>query len=83
MALGDLTREQLVELVRRIVAFDGAEEEVDAMEELFESSVPFPGAYSLIYHAEPELTPEEIVEKALSYRAVATPYRPTDGAAGE
>lgn len=76
VALGDLTWEQLVGLVRRIIAFDGTEEEVDAMEVLFESSVPYPGVYSLIYHSEPELTPEEIVERALSYQAIAPPYRP-------
>ncbi|MEV4448419.1 hypothetical protein [Streptomyces mirabilis] len=74
MALGDLSREQLIELVRRIAEFDGTEEEVDAMEALFESSVPYPGAYSLIYHSDPELSPEEIVDKALSYEAIAPPY---------
>ncbi|MCX4904057.1 hypothetical protein [Streptomyces sp. NBC_00878] len=78
MALGDLTREQLVALVRRIIDFDGTDEEADAMEALFESSVPYPGAYSLIYHSDPELTPEEIVDKALSHQAIALPYRPAD-----
>ncbi|MGW7413383.1 hypothetical protein [Streptomyces sp. NPDC054863] len=76
MALGALSRDQLVELVRRIVAFSGTEEEVDAMEQLFEESVPYPGAYSLIYRHDPELTPEEVVDIALSYEAVAPPYRP-------
>ncbi|MBQ0983429.1 hypothetical protein KBZ10_02545 [Streptomyces sp. F63] len=76
MALGDLSRDQLVELVRRIVAFDGTEEEVDAMEQLFEESVPYPGAYSLIYRHDPELTPEEVVDTALSYEAIAPPHNP-------
>ncbi|MGW0828431.1 bacteriocin immunity protein [Streptomyces sp. NPDC002845] len=76
MALGDLSRDQLVELVRRIVTFDGTEEEVDAMEQLFEESVPYPGAYSLIYRHDPELTPEEVVDTALSYEPIAPPYNP-------
>ncbi|MFD4409254.1 hypothetical protein ACFWOX_33180 [Streptomyces sp. NPDC058467] len=77
MTLGDLNRQQLIELVHRIIEFDGTEEEVDAMEALFESSVPYPGAYSLIYHSDPELSPEEIVDKALSYEAIAPPYNPS------
>ncbi|MFD3516661.1 hypothetical protein [Streptomyces sp. NPDC058657] len=76
MALGALSRDQLVELVRRIVAFGGNEEEVDAMEQLFEESVPYPGAYSLIYRHDPDLTPEEVVDIALSCEAVVSPYRP-------
>jgi hypothetical protein len=79
MALGGLKREQLIELVRRIIEFDGTEEEVDSMEALFESSVLYPGIYSLIYQSDPELGPEEVVEKALSYEAVAPPYDPGSG----
>ncbi|MET7780941.1 hypothetical protein ABZU94_13310 [Streptomyces mirabilis] len=74
MALGDLTRQQLIALVRRIIEFDVPEEEVDAMEALFESNVPYPGAYSLIYLSDPELSPEEIVDKAISYEVIAPPY---------
>ncbi|MEU6820896.1 hypothetical protein ABZ921_09725 [Streptomyces atriruber] len=76
MAPGDMTRAELVELVRRISIFDGTEEEVDAMEDLFEASVPYPDAYGLIYQREPELSPEEIVDKALAYQAIAPPYNP-------
>ncbi|MEU1665261.1 hypothetical protein ABZ547_16860 [Streptomyces sparsogenes] len=74
MPLGDLTREQLIDLVARIILFDGTEEEVGRMEALFEENVPYPGAYSLIYQSDPEMTPEEIVDKALSYKAIAPPY---------
>lgn len=74
MPLGNLTREQLVDLVARIIVFDATEGEVDRMEALFEENVPYPGAYSLIYQSDPEMTPEEIVDKALSYKAIAPPY---------
>ena len=52
------------------------EEERDAMVELFELSVPDPEAANLIFHHKPELTPEEIVEKALSYKPLITPPPP-------
>ncbi|HEY4348115.1 MAG TPA: bacteriocin immunity protein [Gaiellaceae bacterium] len=72
-----MTHAELVDLVRRIMAGEGdTEEEGDALVELFEANVPRPGASDLIFwpeHAigEPrELTPEEVVDTALSYKPI-------------
>ncbi|MFJ4710473.1 bacteriocin immunity protein [Streptomyces anulatus] len=72
----DLTRDQLVELVRKIMADHGTEEEVDRLVELLEASVPHPRVLNLIYHPDMEgftdgLTAEEVVDTALSYTPLA------------
>ncbi|MFF1465781.1 bacteriocin immunity protein [Streptomyces sp. NPDC058330] len=76
MGASDLTRDQLVELVRKIMADHGTEEEVDRLVELLEASVPHPRALNLIYHPHMEgftdgLTAEEVVDTALSYTPLA------------
>ncbi|WP_405811847.1 bacteriocin immunity protein [Streptomyces sp. NBC_01520] len=77
MGARDLTRDQLVELVRKIMADHGTEEEVDRLVEILEASVPHPRVLNLIYHPDMEgftdgLTAEEVVDTALSY----TPFAP-------
>ncbi|MFD4032429.1 bacteriocin immunity protein [Streptomyces sp. NPDC058637] len=76
MGAPDLTRDQLVELVRKIMADHGTEEEVDRLVELLEASVPHPRVLNLIYHPDIEgftdgLTAEEVVDTALSYTPLA------------
>jgi Colicin immunity protein / pyocin immunity protein len=76
-----LSRAELIDLVRRIMNAEGeTEEEADAMVRLFEANVPRPGAADLIFwpehalgdqYAGRELTPEEVVDIALSYRPIA------------
>ncbi|SFS52486.1 bacteriocin immunity protein [Marininema halotolerans] len=69
-----LNREELVELVRRIIDVDGTEEEIDQMIDLFEEIVPNPKGSGLIFYPENEdVTPEEIVEEALHYEPIITP----------
>ncbi|MCF7982596.1 MAG: bacteriocin immunity protein [Pseudomonadales bacterium] len=68
-----LTKSELVSLVRKIMDVDGTEEELDDMETLLEQNVPHPEVSDLIFCAEEELTPEEIVEKALAYKPLVTP----------
>jgi hypothetical protein len=63
-------REELIALVRRIVACEGTEEANDAWLDELQSRVPHPAVTDLIFHHEPELTPEEVVDVALAYRAV-------------
>ena len=59
---------ELVELVRKIMNCEGGEEELNDDINLFNESVPHPDASDLIFYSEEELTPEEVVDKALSYR---------------
>jgi hypothetical protein len=72
-----VTRYELIDLVRRIIAAEGeTEEEDDALMALFEANVPRPNASDLIYWPEHaigerrELTPEEVVDIALSYKPI-------------
>ncbi|MER7700191.1 bacteriocin immunity protein [Streptomyces sp. NPDC096095] len=76
MGARDLSRDQLVELVRKIMAEHGTEEEVDGLVEILEASVPHPRVLNLIYHPDMEgftddLTAEEVVDTALSYTPFA------------
>ncbi|WP_326513934.1 bacteriocin immunity protein [Clostridium intestinale] len=65
-----LTKNELVEIVERIINTEGTEEEIDEMIEVFERNVPHPAALDLIFYPEKnEVTPEEIVEEALNYIA--------------
>lgn len=70
-----LTKEELVDLVRRIVAAEGTEEEQDDMMDLLEANVADPEVSDLIYYPPSgvALTPEQIVERALAYRPIQLP----------
>ena len=68
--LKKLTREELINLVNRIVKCEGSEEEIDEMIEVVKRNVPHPEISDLIYWNEEELTPEQIVDKALDYKPI-------------
>ncbi|GAA0123011.1 MAG: bacteriocin immunity protein [Clostridium argentinense] len=68
--LKKLTREELINLVNRIVECEGSEEEIDEMIEVVKRNVPHPEISDLIYWNEEELTPEQIVDKALEYKRI-------------
>lgn len=63
-----MTREELVELVKKISAAAGTEEEIDNMLDLLEKHVPDPNVCDYIYWE--DLTPEEVVNKALKYKPI-------------
>jgi hypothetical protein len=68
--LPDVTREELVEIVRRILADPTDDWYIAA----FERNTVMPGACGLIFYPPPQLrdaTPEEIVDAALAYRPIA------------
>ena len=61
---------RLVELVKTIKTSSGEEKEVDALVSMFLENVPDPGALDYLFAKEYEnLTAEQIVNKALSYRS--------------
>ena len=68
--LKKLTREELTNLVNKIVECEGSEEEIDEMIEIVKRNVPHPEISDLIYWNEEELTPEQIVDKALNYKPI-------------
>ncbi|MEV6073337.1 bacteriocin immunity protein [Nocardia sp. NPDC052001] len=65
----DITREELIEIVSRILT---ADTETDYYVMLFEVNVPHPRATDLIFHPLVAQNPsaESIVDAALSYRAI-------------
>jgi Colicin immunity protein / pyocin immunity protein len=68
----DLSRDELIALVKRIMAAEGTEAEMDAAVELFEANCPNPRKNGLIFWphgyphdaSKPEPTAEQIVELA-------------------
>jgi len=67
-----MSREELIELVEKIAARQwGSEEERVALIEKLEESVIHPYVADLIFLSDPPLSPEEIVDRALTYRPIA------------
>ncbi|MFF2554852.1 hypothetical protein ACFVUS_27880 [Nocardia sp. NPDC058058] len=69
-----LNREQLIDLVGRLISREGGDEETqDRWMDQIESSVSDPNIVEYIYHdfSTPPLTPEQIVDKALAYQPIA------------
>ena len=62
-----MTREELIELVKKIHAVEGTEEEIQDMVEEFAKNVPDPNGYSYIFE---DMSPDQIVDKALSYKPI-------------
>lgn len=66
-----LSKEDLIELVRKIRALDyDTEEELEKLLHKFERNVPNPEASAFIYHHQPRLTDEGVVEKALASKPI-------------
>lgn len=68
-----MSRDELIELVRRIMAGEGeSQEEADRLVEQFLANVPHPEADGLIFYPDQyfghEPTAEEVVDRALSYK---------------
>ncbi|GIE28161.1 hypothetical protein Ait01nite_012060 [Actinoplanes italicus] len=74
----DITRDELVEIARRIMDGPGPQADdpdADWYTLLFDTNITRPGASGLIFHPPAELgpgpTPEQIVDTALAYRPIA------------
>jgi hypothetical protein len=76
-----MTRDELIELGKRIVAGEGTENELDELIAIFNRNVPYPHGANLFYWpenydcrtmimSEHELTVEEIVDKCLAYKPI-------------
>lgn len=64
-----MTREELIQLVKDITTPTGkTEEEVNKLIDILEMNVPHPSVTDLIYYD--DLTPEQIVDKALTYKPI-------------
>lgn len=65
-----LSREELVDLVNKIIDCEGAEGEIDEMIELVKKNVYDPNVSDLIFWNEENLTSEQIVDRALNYKPI-------------
>jgi len=63
-----LTRDELVELVRKIMNCEGSEAEIDEMTFVLMKNVIDPQVTNYIYYD--EKTPEEVVDLALAYKPI-------------
>ncbi len=63
-----MSREELIELVEKIMKCEGTEEEVDNMIDILEKNVIDPEVTNYIFYE--ENTPEEVVDKALAYKPI-------------
>lgn len=62
-------REELIELVEKIMACEGGEEQMYRRVQIFENNVPHPAASDLIFWPKVDgNSAEEIVDEALSYK---------------
>ncbi|GAA3933498.1 hypothetical protein [Litoribacillus peritrichatus] len=65
-----LNKEELIALVQKIMDCTGSEEEQNEDLYLLQNNVPHPEVTDLIFWHRPELSAEEVVEKALSYKPI-------------
>ena len=63
-----MSREELIELVEKIMKCEGTEEEVDNMIDVLKKNVIDPEVTNYIFYE--ENTPEEVVDKALAYKPI-------------
>ncbi|XOK60360.1 e9imm peptide [Paenibacillus elgii] len=67
---GDLSREELIELVEQVMQCSGEEWELDIWLDMITSSVADPGISNYIFWSDEDLSAEEIVDKALAYKPI-------------
>lgn len=66
-----MNREELIELVEKIINPVGkTEEELSRLMSILEENVPHPEPGDLIYWNDKQLTPDDIVDQALSYKPI-------------
>lgn len=68
-----LSREELIELVKKLMNFKGTEEESIELLQRIEANVLDPYISDYIFWSKPELTAEEVVDKALAYKPIILP----------
>jgi hypothetical protein len=68
--LGKPSKEEMVTLVGKLQRGEGTEDEQTVWLLLLDRNVPHPAISNLIYHADGNLTPEEIIEQAFAYKPI-------------
>jgi hypothetical protein len=65
-----LTRDEMIALVDRLQRGEGDDEQAGEWIDQLNQSVPHPSISDLIFYSDEELSPEEIVDKALAHRPI-------------
>ena len=68
-----LSREELIALVETILRCEATEEVLDEKYELLEKNLIDPELGNYMYWSKVEMTPEEIVDKALAFEPIILP----------
>lgn len=66
--LPEITKEEYIEIIQRVASADYLESETTWWLELLNRNLPHPAIFDLIYYE--DLEPEEILDKALSYKSI-------------
>lgn len=69
----EVTRIELIEWVRKLMNAEGTEAELDDMLSGLQQQVPYAEISNLIYWDDRDLSPEQIVEEALTARPIQLP----------
>lgn len=77
--MAPLTREELIERVRRIIAVDGTDEALEALAAEIDANTPHPDIVDLIYGGSQQLSPEAVVDTALNYKVSPIKLPPAGG----
>ena len=64
------SRDELVLMIRRLQSSDGTDEELDWLLNEVRAAVPDPNVSDLIFYEKPELSAEEIVDRAFAYKGI-------------
>jgi hypothetical protein len=65
-----LSKDEVILLIARLMNGEGTEKEADEMISVLKQHVPDPNVSNLIFWSDEEYTPEEIYEKAMSYKPI-------------
>lgn len=65
-----LSKAEVILLIARLMNGEGTEQEADEMISVLKQHVPDPHVSDLIFWSDEEYTPEEIYEKAMSYKPI-------------
>lgn len=69
----ELDREELIALVETIFRCEGSEEEHEKMYELLTKNLIDPEVGNYMYWSNPQMTAEEVVDKALAFKPIILP----------
>lgn len=74
MLIEKLSKSEIIKIVSKLYyGEDESEEECSELIDVLEQNISDPNLYDYIFSGKYNLTPEEIVEKALSYKPIITP----------